>query len=89
MENEYKILIGTLEVSWTTDARFPAGKRSVFMPPLWGSPTLLSNGYRALFSLEKRDRNVKLTTRLHLIPRLRMCGAVPPLLIRLHVVVIS
>jgi len=35
---------------------------------------------------------VKLTTHLHLIPSLRMCGAIPPLLhtsIRLHSVVLS
>jgi hypothetical protein len=35
---------------------------------LWGPPSLLSNGYRGLFS---RGRGVKLTTHLHLAPRSR------------------
>jgi hypothetical protein len=33
--------------------------------------------------------SVKLTTLLHLLTRLRMCGAVPPLPIRLHTVVLN
>jgi hypothetical protein len=32
---------------------------------------------------------MKLTTHLHLVPRLRMRGAIPPLLIRLHGVVLK
>jgi hypothetical protein len=40
---------------------------------LWGPPGLLFSGYRRLFP------RVKLTTHPHLVPRLRMCGAMPPL----------
>jgi hypothetical protein len=40
----------------------------------WGPRSVLSNGYRG-----KRGRGVKLTTRLHLVPRLRMCGVIHPL----------
>jgi hypothetical protein len=36
---------------------------------------LLSNGYR-----EQSDQGVKLTTRLHLLPRSRKCGSIHPLL---------
>jgi hypothetical protein len=35
----------------------------------WGPPSLLCNGYWALFSLEKSAKGVKLTTPLQLVPR--------------------
>jgi hypothetical protein len=45
---------------------------------LWGPPSLLSNGYRKLFPRGKSGRGVKLTIHLLLVPRSRMCGAIPP-----------
>ena len=43
---------------------------------LWHSPSLLFNRY-LVFSREKNGRGMKLTTHLHLVPRLRMSGATP------------
>jgi hypothetical protein len=43
----------------------------------WGSPSLLSNGYRGLFSRGYSGRGVKLTTHLHLVPRSRMVAIHP------------
>jgi hypothetical protein len=52
------------------------GRRSFSTPqrpdPLWGPPSLLSNGHRRLFPRRKSGRGVKLTTRLHLVSRSRM-----------------
>jgi hypothetical protein len=47
---------------------------------LWGPPTLLSNEYQGLLPCWSSGRGVKLTTHLHLVPRSRMRGAIPPLL---------
>jgi hypothetical protein len=44
---------------------------------LWGSPDLLSNGYRGLFFQGKSGRSVKLTTHLQLMPRSRKYGSIP------------
>jgi hypothetical protein len=44
----------------------------------WGPPRILFNGYQSL-SLEVNGRGLKLTTHLHLVPRSRMRGAIPPL----------
>jgi len=53
-----------------------------YSPPhpdqLWGPPSLLSNGYQGLF-WGKNGLGVTLTTHLHLVPKLRMHGAIPSL----------
>jgi hypothetical protein len=56
--------------------------------PTWmGGPGLLSKGIRVSFPGSKAAGAVKLTTELHLVPRTRMRGAIPPLApICLHVV---
>jgi hypothetical protein len=57
-------------------------KRSCSSPKrpdrLWCSTTPLFNGYRGVFP-GGSGRGLKLTTCLHLVPRLRMNGAVPSL----------
>jgi len=45
----------------------------------WRPPSLLTNGHRELFPRQQRSRGVKLTTHPHLVLRLRMRGATPPL----------
>jgi hypothetical protein len=39
---------------------------------LWDPASLLADGYRGLFSQEKIDRSVKLSTYLHLVPTSRV-----------------
>jgi hypothetical protein len=47
---------------------------------LWGRPpSLLSSKYRGLLPRWETSQGVKLTTHFHLLPRLRMHGAVPSL----------
>jgi hypothetical protein len=49
-------------------------------PDHFGSlPSPLSSGYWGLLSQEVKELVMKLTTHLHLVLRLRMCGAIPPL----------
>jgi len=68
----------------TTGVRFPTGAVIFFslqlrLDRLWGSPSLLSSGYWELLRWGKSCRAVNLTTHLHLLPILRMCGAIPSL----------
>jgi len=51
----------------------------LYFDVFWGPPSLLSNGYRGLFSGGKAGRGVMLTTHPHLVPRSRKRGAIPPL----------
>ena len=44
---------------------------------LWAPPTLLFNEYRRFFPRVWSSRGVRLTTKLHLVQRSRMSGAVP------------
>jgi hypothetical protein len=46
---------------------------------LWGPTTFLFSGQGGLFPGGLRGRNVKLTAHFHLVPRLRMRGAILPL----------
>jgi hypothetical protein len=48
---------------------FPPSRRSYWF---WGLPSFLSNGYRGLFPQGLSGRRVKLSARLHILPRLRM-----------------
>jgi hypothetical protein len=41
------------------------------------APSLLSSRHRVVFPREQSTRGVKLITHLHLLPTLRMCGAIP------------
>lgn len=56
------------------DSMSARGKRYVPSPKLWGPPSLLLNVYRS-FLWGKTSR--KITTDLHLMPGLRMHGAIP------------
>jgi hypothetical protein len=47
---------------------------------LWGTPSLLSNGYQGLFLWGQSGWGVKLTTHFHLVPRSRMRGDKLPFL---------
>jgi hypothetical protein len=46
---------------------------------LWGPLSLLSNGFQGPFPWGQSGWGVKLTTHLHLVPRSRIRGAIPPL----------
>jgi hypothetical protein len=54
-----------------------------------GSPTTLSNEYRRLLPWRERGQGVKLATNFLLVPKLRMHGAIPPLPIYLHGVMLN
>jgi hypothetical protein len=68
--------------NWGIVIQVPVGSRIFFSPRrpdrLWGSPTLLSNGYRLLFLRGQSGWGVKLTTHLQLVPRSRKCGSIHP-----------
>jgi len=47
---------------------------------LWGPTSLLFNGYRVI-SRRQNAQGKKLTIHLHLVPRLKINGAIPPILL--------
>ena len=51
---------------------------------LWGTPNLLLNVCRRLYSQDYSGRGMKLTTLMHLVPRLRVSGAVVQTLSHRH-----
>ena len=61
------------------NSRSHRGKRYFFSPictdQLWGPPSLLFSGYQCSFR-RYSDWGVTLTSHLHLVPRLRMSGAI-------------
>jgi hypothetical protein len=67
-------------MGWATGVQSSAGQWWDFFPSapnphlLWDPFSHLSNGHRGFFL-----RGVKLASHLHLAPRLRMRGAIPPL----------
>jgi hypothetical protein len=69
------------------------GKRFLPAPQcedrLWGPPSLISNGYHGLFPQGKSGRDVKLTTHLHLVLRLRMVELYLHILICLYGIVLN
>jgi len=52
---------------------------------LWGPPSLLLNGYRGICPQRYSRHSVMLTALLHLVPRLKMCGAIPLLSQYVHI----
>lgn len=75
-----------LNVEESFDSLLPCWGRRVFPSPkhsdrLWDPPAFLFNCYGGRFPAVRPPQSVKMTTQL--VPKLRMTGAVPPLLIRL------
>jgi hypothetical protein len=69
---------------WMMGGSSPGRGWEFFSSPLrsdrrWRPPNLLFNGYQGLFPWGLSCRGVKLTTRLQLVPRSRMRGAIPQL----------
>jgi hypothetical protein len=70
-----------LRAGWL-EVRVPVGSANLSPQRpdrLWGTPSLLSNGSQGLFRWGGSGRGVKLIPHLHLVPRSRMCGVIPPL----------
>jgi len=49
------------------------------LPPYKGPITVKHSSYRDLFPQQQRGWSIKLITHLHLVLRLRKCGAIPSL----------
>jgi hypothetical protein len=58
--------------------RVPAGAGNFSLHPA-SRPALEPDGYQGLVPWRQSGRGVKLTTHLHLVPRSRIHGAIPPL----------
>ena len=73
--SDIKSRVDSFGIYFSTHRNFSSS--TVYPDRLWAPPSLLPlpNGYLWLCPQEKSGRGVKLTTRLHLAPRLRMCGA--------------
>jgi hypothetical protein len=71
-------------MGWATVARFPAGVGKgcfIFAITSKLAPgTTQPHGYLGLLRQGKSSRGVELTAHLHLVPGLRMRGAIPPLI---------
>jgi hypothetical protein len=71
-------------MGWKVGVQFPAGTMTGFFlfattyRQALGLSILVSSGYWGLFSRVYSSRGVKLTTALHLGPKLKMRGAVSP-----------
>jgi hypothetical protein len=79
----YREARGTEFVSQDRQAFCPSPKAIRPTPTPIKSP---DHANRGLFPLEKNGQGVKVSSCLHLVPRLRMCGALPPQPLRIHVV---
>lgn len=68
-----------LDFLWNFNTPFPTSR-------LWDSPCLVFSGYWGFFFFRSGTpiEVVTLTTHLHVVQRLRMRGAIPPLRISLH-----
>jgi len=64
---------------WMIGVQFLTGARIVLSSPswLWGPSSLLSSGYQSLFPEVKWPWH-EADHSFHLVPRLKICGAIPP-----------
>jgi hypothetical protein len=74
---------------WLTGVWFMLRTRIFFSSPpcpdwVWGTPSLVSDVCQRLFPWEKSGQTMELTIQLHLVLKLRMHGAIPPLSLSLH-----
>jgi len=80
-----------MATGWMNRLQFLAQAQTFFSSPgpdhLWDPPCHLSNGNSWLFSWEWSSWSIMLTTHLHLVLNLRICGTLPP--ISLHDVVLN
>jgi hypothetical protein len=56
---------------------------------LWNLSRYQTTGYVLLFPWGYNGQDMKQTTRVHTVPRLRMCGAVPPHPLHLYSMVLN
>jgi hypothetical protein len=83
LRSQYSSVVQRCAKGWMVEISSPGRGWEFFSSPprpdwLWSPPSLLYNGYyQGLWGWS--GRGVKLTTHLHLVPRSRMRGAIPPL----------